>query len=474
MRMMEIIVIVVNFLFLGRLLFFSRGLSIGNVILLGASVVVTALQILLEGYRWQMIPAYLVLLVLSLQVFIYPNKYTVSASMVKRIFKGCLSVVYLIVAVALPFLLPIFSFDKPTGPYEVGTTTFHFIDSERREEYSDDPKDRRELMVQLWYPASGSNEPMAPYTTSPKELARGLASMISIPAFTIEHFGQVKTHSHQEALLSGEEKTWPLLIFSHGMDQFRNGNTFQLEELASHGYIVAAIDHTYNAAVTVFPDGRSAFSRSQLDDGLPVLDAHMPVWTGDVKFVLDKMEQLNDGVPDGRFRGAIDMKRVGMFGHSYGGATAMQMLLLDDRVKAGIDMDGGLFGRLAPDTGISKPFILMNAQDTEDYYMEATKNQSDVGTDSSEGLWSELLQRRQLALKAGSYSLTIPHTDHMSFTDFALYSPLLQAKDANIRSIHRIINDVSLSFFDKYVKGYDSAALDEIATRYPEIGFVKH
>jgi len=475
MRTLELFVIIVHSLILVRLLFFQRGGSSRNVMLIGVAAVTIVLQIGLEGYRWQMIPAYLMLAWVLLQVVIYPNKYTVSTSVVSRICKGGMLGLYILVAVALPILVPVFSFEKPKGPYSVGTTTFHFIDEKRQEPYAEHPNIRRELMVQLWYPAkTGSQEPTAPYTATPREIAIGFGKSISMPSFTLEHLGQVKTHSHLEALLPDQEQAWPLLVFSHGMDRFRNGNTFQVEELASHGYIVAAIDHTYDAAATVFPDGRIAYSSSQFDDGIPALDARMPVWISDVTFVLDQLERLNKGVPDSQFRGAIDMKRIGMFGHSYGGATAMQMLLHDERVKAGIDMDGGLYGIRAPEQGIGKPFMLMNAQDTEMQYQQAVKNPSDMSLDSYEGIWQELLHRRQLALAGGGYSLTIPNTDHMSYTDFPLYSRLFTGKEEEIRYIHRIICDVSLSFFDKYVKGDDTIVLDDIAARYPDIGLTKH
>ncbi|WP_152393803.1 alpha/beta hydrolase family protein [Paenibacillus guangzhouensis] len=474
MRTMEFIVIIVHFLILVRLLFFRRGGSPGNVMLIGVAAVITALQIGLEGYRSQMIPAYLMFVWILLQVVIDPSKYTVSASAVSRICKGGVLGLYMFVAIALPILMPVFSLDKPSGPYAVGTMTFHFTDDKRQEEYAKDPSIRRELMVQLWYPAkTGSDEPTAPYTATPQEIAIGLGTSISIPAIALEQLGQVKTHSHLEALLPDQEQAWPLLVFSHGMDRFRNSNTFQVEELASHGYIVAAIDHTYDAAATVFPDGRVTYSRSQLDDGIPALDARMPVWVSDVKFVLDQLERLNRGIPDSRFQGAIDMSRIGMFGHSYGGAAAMQMLLQDDRVKAGIDMDGGLYGIRAPEQGIGKPFMLMNAQDTEIHYQQAVKNPSDMSLDTYEGIWQELLHRRQLALAGGGYSVTIPHTDHMSYTDFPLYSPLFIGKEADIRYTHRIICDVSLSFFDKYVKGDDTIVLDDIGARYPDIELIK-
>ena len=474
LRIFECFVIILNFFTLGRVLLFGKGLTRINLILLGASSIATALHLLLEGYRWQMIPAYTVLLLVILLIFISPNKYTISTSVAARIFKIGFISLYLAISVALPLIVPIFTFDKPTGSYEIGTKTYHFIDEKRPEAYIDNPEAHRELMVQLWYPAeTGSKEPTAPYITHSKELASGLVLTRPFPASLFEYLGLVKTHSHQGAMLSREQTAWPLLIFSHGMDQFRGQNTFQMEELASHGYIVAAIDHTYDAAATVFPDGRTALSRSQLDEGLSVLDKHIPLWVEDVKFVLDKMEKFNDGDSEDHFRGAIDMERIGMIGHSYGGATAMQILMEDERVKAGINMDGGLYGKPAPKEGLSKPFMFMKADDA-DQYLQAAKEQSDISMDIFKQVWDELERRTTLAMTDGGYSLMIPHTNHMSYTDFPLYSPLMKEKGENVRFNHQRINDVSLTFFNNYVKGDHSITMEEISKRYPEINLIKH
>jgi len=474
MRMLEGIVIVFHLIVLIRLTWFSRGLNLWNMTLAGAAGLLTLVQLVVEGYRWQMIPAYSALLFILLLLIIRPRQTKVSSTWQMRAVKGVFLLIYAALTTIPPMITPIFSFNKPTGPYEIGTTTYHFVDTDRTETYTDHPQDKRELAVQLWYPIQpGSSEPKAAYIPHPQQLAAGLSTTMPFPAFVFEHLGLVLTNSRQDALVSKQQDSWPVLIFSHGMNLFRNQNTFQMEELASNGYIVAAIDHTYDAAATVLSDGRVAPALTQLDDGLPALDEHIPLWIADVKFVLDQLEELNTSSTS-LFYGAIDRSKIGMLGHSFGGATAMQMLIQDDRIKAALNMDGGLYGPTAPETGLGKPFLLINAADTERSYADASSKGANLSIDSAEWMLATLDQRRKHALAGGGYSLTIPGTNHMSVTDFELYSPLLQAGHASIKDVRSLINEISLLFFDRYVKGDQSISLDQIATHYPALGFQQH
>lgn len=208
------------------------------------------------------------------------------------------------------------------------------------------------------------------------------------------------------------------------MQLYRCQNTFEVEELASQGYIVLGIDHTFDAAATVFPDGRTAYVQSVNLTDFDERDCHIKLWKEDVTFVLDQLEKLNQNDETGFFTGKIDTSRIGMFGYSYGGATAAQILAEDSRVKAAIDMDGTLYGGVLPESGLA----------------------------------------------GGGMSIVIPHTDHTSFTDFHLFSPLLWSPGENPKEVHRMINEFSLAFFDQYVKQKDDGSpLKRLITKYPEV-----
>ena len=130
--------------------------------------------------------------------------------------------------------------------------------------------------------------------------------------------------------------------------------------------------------------------------------------------------------------------RGGMFGHSYGGATAdkyLQKIL----VSKTINMDGTLYGEILPESGIGKPFLLMNAEEPD----EADP--------------FEVRERYGRGLAGGGMSMVIPHTDHTSFTDLHLFSPLLQSPGENQRKFIVLLTN-SAWHFDQYVKQKDDGS----------------
>lgn len=88
------------------------------------------------------------------------------------------------------------------------------------------------------------------------------------------------------------------------------------------------------------------------------MNALLTAWTGDVGFVLDRLAQLHASDADGPFTGRLDLTRVGVFGHSLGGATAAQFCHEDSRCKAGIDVDGALHGSVIQ-RGLHQPFMFL-------------------------------------------------------------------------------------------------------------------
>ncbi|PDY04637.1 carboxylic ester hydrolase [Bacillus cereus] len=452
MNFWEVVLIVVNFSLLSWILLIGRETKKWSKLATLIAVVMVTVQLLAEGFRWQMIPAYISPVILILCYLLAGRKKGFRSSGI-FIVKTSLLCIYLSVAVALPLLMPVFSFEEPTGPHRVGTKLYHWVDHQRNEPYSKNPNDRRELMVQIWYPAAEKSKgDPEPYIRNINELSKGLEKTLSIPAFAFSHMELVKSHSFMDLQLSDSENHYPILLFSHGFNGFRNQNTFQVEELASQGYIVLSIDHTFDAAATVFPGGRTAYVQpiNLTDEG----DSHIKLWEEDVSFVLSQIEKLNQNDETGFFTGRLDTSRIGMFGHSYGGATAAQILAKDSRVKAAINMDGTFYGKIFPENGIRKPFLLMSAEepDEADPY--------------------EVRERYGRGLAGGGMSMLIPHTDHTSFTDLHLFSPVLQSPGENPKEVHRIINEFSLAFFDQYVKQKDDGSiLKRLMTKYPEVNF---
>ncbi|HEY5095976.1 MAG TPA: hypothetical protein VII69_12750 [Candidatus Eremiobacteraceae bacterium] len=231
-----------------------------------AALLALSAQVLLEGARWQMATAYAVsvlLFLISLLRQSGPGE-SVEPGRLRRLGRGLaigLGAVALALAAFLALTFPVFNFPQPHGPYQIGTLTYDWVDAGRPEIFRADPSDRRELMVQVWYPVQGSKSTKrAPYVNDGYALAP-LARLLHLPGFIFQYLKYIKTNAIPGASVAPGTATYPVLVFSHGRGGFRQHNTAQVEELVSHGYIVAAIDHTYAAAGVVFPDGRLASLR---------------------------------------------------------------------------------------------------------------------------------------------------------------------------------------------------------------------
>ncbi len=480
MRMWEIVLICVNSGMLYWAVVANKKGAKGTFIPLGIALLLVIAQIAAEGGRWEMIPAYLTPLLLAAYFFIGKRK-EIGRSRVAVTVQAVLLTLYLTVSVAAPALLPVFSFEKPSGPYAVGTTVYHWADEQRREPYSDNPADLRELMAQVWYPASeGGGERRSPYLLNASKMTAAISSkMMGLPAFALSRLGLVKTHSLVDAKLSDAESRYPVLIFSHGMNGYRNQNMYQMEELASHGYIVVAADYAYEAAASVYPDGRVALSKisSSLTSNAQY-EEHIPLWTTDATFVLDQVEKLNRNDETGRFTGKIDLDRIGMLGHSFGGAVTVQMLKKDPRVKAALSMDGGFYGPPVSEKGFGKPFLMMYSDEIYSMVMtsydDVAKRMNGASREAFEAPREEYKYKSRNALAGGGLSLLIPGSKHASYSDLALFSPLLGLSGPDPRRDHRIVNEFSVAFFDRYLKGKKDSSLEDLAAKYPEVNFKKN
>jgi len=139
----------------------------------------------------------------------------------------------LAVSITLPMVLPVFSFPHPSGPYEIGTLTYHWVDANRQEVFSADPNAPRELMVQVWYPAKGnSSSPRVPYMQDADTIAPVLARLYYVPEFTFGHLKYVTTNAIPSAPMVDDKSSYPVLIFLEGLNGFRQMNTFQVWNLS--------------------------------------------------------------------------------------------------------------------------------------------------------------------------------------------------------------------------------------------------
>jgi predicted dienelactone hydrolase len=134
---------------------------------------------------------------------------------------------------------------------------YDWTDTTRAETYSSDPNAKRELMVQIWYPAQPTIDVKTiPFLDNFDVALPAFANFLKLPAFALDHLRLVRTHTYGDAPIRNDGAPYSIVIHSHGYTGYRTASFNQMEALASSGYIAIAIDHPYAAAFTVFSDGR--------------------------------------------------------------------------------------------------------------------------------------------------------------------------------------------------------------------------
>ena len=453
MRLFEILILVTLFVrFIGYSLPSIRR-SRWIVVLPSLTVLLTVMHLVLEKYRWQMMPAYVLTLLLFL-LSLHQLRRGDQPLDNKKPDRISILIVFLLrlsiftVIAALPIILPVFHLPEPTGQFQIGTTTLYLVDNTRSEIFTPNPDDHREVMVRVWYPAQ--------IMTGDKA-----APLMEHPPFQFSHLSLVKTHAYQDAPVSNAQSIYPVLIFSHGHVGFMEQNLTLMEELASLGYIVCSIAHPYQTIAAVFPDGRvvpadSTLANDFLQGKSPppaVYAEHLRIWTEDTRFLIDELERIQAGERESLLVGKLDMDRLGIFGQSFGGVTAAKVCIVDDRCQAGISLDSGLpsdYTGSAADPPLKQPFMFM--------------------LNEVAGFYTSGILRK---LNNTSYALAVRGTTHFNFTDLVLYSPVLKftrefGPIEGDRMV-KIINAYAVAFWDEYLKGEISPLLHSPSTDFPEV-----
>lgn len=475
------------------------------------------LGVVTEGFRWQMIPAYVgfgVLMLASLKKG--------ETRPVWRAF-GALPLFALISASAvLTHELPIFSLPEPSGPYGVGTFEYSITDDSRKERYS--PTRNREIYVEVWYPAEKSASGAFPVRTLFQELYEGDYTQQSLLFGYLRH---IPTHSHVHAPVAAPEHgPFPVLLFNHALEiGFTSQNQLLMEQLASHGYVIFSIAHPYQSskvnlssagtvtmvsdhpsdmdlpraelyrgvvgtiyeashdldeisavkevlsplaeqyfalderdkkallsqavAMEEFHDYRHFISEDLLEDYFLydyfVENSVLQYWVEDIQFIADTLGDLR--APVAGFSASIDTRGFGVFGMSYGGAAAGEFCKIDNRCKAGVNLDGTQFGRHW-NQAVSAPFLM--------FYHEEHQGGNDFA---------------YLPPTHDFWDYGVKGATHFDFTDFTYVWPLFKTlgytgRIDGMRMID-IMNIVVLNFFDHSLKG--KPVPGELFTDIPEI-----
>lgn len=428
----------------------------------------TLLHLGLEGDRWQMVPGYGLTAVTLLVALLHlaqngwriwakdtQSPPTTHRSRLLSLF----GLVILAIAFALPILLPVPSLVAQTGPYAVGTTTLHLVDNGRSDIYAPEEGSPREFMVQFWYPAAlTGTEKEAVFLPDLPVAGPVIAAQFDLPSLMLTHINLADLDIWQDPPAAAGP--FPVIIFAHGLSGIRQQNTGMARELASHGYVVAAIDHTYANALSLFPDGRVIFydpcrlftdCRSNYVDGRRLVQQ----WAGDIAFLLDTMTAW-DETTSGIFAGRLNLEQLGLFGHSTGGGAMLQFCLDDPRCDAGLGLDAWALpvDERILTTPPPQPFLFIS---TPHWLGEENQARAHAILD---------------ALPGPTYELTLANTGHYDFTDLVRLSPLSPqlglSGGINNKYSLALQNRYVLAFFDKYVRMQDTGFLSQ-PSPYPEL-----
>ncbi|GIH21221.1 alpha/beta hydrolase family protein [Rugosimonospora africana] len=347
----------------------------------------------------------------------------------------------------------------PTGPYPVGTVALHLVDPSRPDPLAG-PGHCRELMISVWYPARD----VWRYPRAPWMPPAALRALLVNAGFAADVAAAPVTAGHLGAPVRRTGERLPVVVFSHGARDHRADTTTVVQQLASHGYVVVTVDHTYDA-FSEFPDGRLTVPADP-----PQLDPRD--YTVDLRFVLDRIEDLAAGrnpdadhrpLPAG-LRGALDLDRIGMFGWSKGATATAIVLTEDQRVRAGLSFDGPMETQPPLITDLDRPFMLMTAEFDRAAHPSVAQ------------FWSHLTGWRRNVQADGAV--------HGSYTDIQTLIPqvakVIGMSDEELRDwvgtlapapAARIQLAYPLAFFDLHLR-HRGHLLDGPSPAFPEVRFI--
>lgn len=370
------------------------------------------------GFRWMGLFLLLaVMAALSVLYFIKQPKTEKKFKGYKAVFScigGCVLVTFCI----LPgILFPQFQEVTSTGALAYDTQSVTLVDASRIDPFSE-TNESRKLTVQFWYPSDSKNT-----------------------------------------------DTFPLVVFSHGAFGYRGSNLSTYQNLASNGYVVCSIDHSYHSSFAEHTDGSSTLVNMDfMSDAINITNGlydektsydktheWLQLRTADMNFILDEILNDESGKMPEVISSRINLDKIGLFGHSLGGATAAQLGRTRPDVDAVAVIDGTMFGEeVAFENGLAVlnadpyPVPLLNLYN-EDHYNGAKQ----------EGLSYDNLSASAHAVEA--YDVVIRGSGHLNFTDLPLFSPALASMlgtgSVDSRYCVETMNQIVLEFFNHTLKG---------------------
>ncbi len=410
------------------------------------------------------------------------------------------------IAFLMLYWFPVPDLPAPSGEYAVGIRDFELADDTRKGVIVAGPEESRRLLVKVWYPAGDvSGTPRRRYFSDEEvdTTAEAIGRFFKLPFF-FKYTHHSLTNSHQNAPILPQAIHLPVVIYSHGYTSFAGQNTALMEDLASHGYIVYSIQHTYDSAPTVFPNGDVIESdpkmmeemMGSLEPSQALKDAfagktyairrsgHLQnrdesfaqnnrlavrsakIWQDDRIFVLDELAR--GAVPTNVVEvvAAGTYAATGQMGMSFGGSTTGGVCMADPRCAAGINLDGGDYHYSPFGKNMPVPFMMFYSD-----FQQIADLMSDGESVEGHGFNDFSYERHETAgLRKDVVRLKVNDVSHLGVSDFTLFmrtpirNPVLGSIDAH--DMIQIQNDFVRGFFDTHIRGMD--------VNFPDAQFTRH
>ena len=397
------------------------------------------------------------------------------------------------------YWFPIVDLPEPTGPHKVGVRDFEVTDESRKGTFAFMPDEPRRLSVRVWYPVDDvGGHPRVPYVSAleARTTARSLGSMSPLGRHFFPYLLYSMTNSHRDAPLADQFERLPVAMFSPGYRGYKGQNTILMEHLASHGYIAFALQHTYDSATTVFPNGdiaptdpelvefANAYRKTVAEHGHPqaVIDAYSnpdigqrraafrarnelqtsqrlvrfsaQIWVDDRLFLHDVLQrgEVPDSVAD--VVAAGDYDRVGQMGMSFGGSAAAAVCMVDRRCGAVVNLDGDDRHAITFNRSMSAPMLSYR---TDPDLMAVRLSE---GAEAGQGMADFSYERHETAgQRPDMYRIWLLEATHYMHSDFGIFlsrngNPFTRRMFGNLDGAlaNEITNEVVRGFLDKHLR----------------------
>jgi dienelactone hydrolase len=377
---------------------------------------------------------------------------------------------FLVTSAYAQFLIP-----APTGEYTTGHSTLKLVDTARIDPYNA-TYGPRALMISLFYPITKSSckkicqTPYMPPITA--AYIDAYVAGLGIPNGTFESI-HLQMCCSTPAAAAKDVTNFPLVLFSPGLQGIRLQYSALAQQLASAGYAVATMDHTFESQIVEFPDGTfvQTLNDSYFDPRVPgLLDSVFRIREADAQFVLAQLgrkDVVSKLVPGAKCGFSIDAQKggkVGFYGHSFGGALAVATLLSPaSPIAAAINLDGSQFGNLV-DT--KKPALLFGRAEPSPHNrtLDAT--------------WAAAWTH----MKGWRREIAATDIEHGTFADTGVLLKLMAEAGLELGDVVKdmigaldgarsfeIITAVVRTFFDLTLKGKKTTLFEKGDRAYPEL-----